>query len=389
MHITRTVPILIFLLIVSISSNLSAQRPNLKFEHITIEQGLSQNSALRVIQDRQGFLWIGTGDGLNKYDGRRFVEYRNDPDDPNSLSDNGAWALYEDRRGVLWIGTFGGGLNALVLDSGQFLRYQHDPNDPPINRRAIALEPDEPRYRLLIVDEKPNNRKLLVKLLSNISSPRSGFDLQEATNGQEAIEVWETWKPHLIWMDLRMPVVDGYEATERIRKLETRNSPFDFAQDDSHGERSRTIPVSSFKFHPIMIAVSASVYEENRKKSLEAGCDDFLRKPVQFDRLLELLRTYLHLDWIYGTDAPTITPPLKTDTDPPEIILPPSPDIKNLLELARLGRARDIHLMLNSLEQQDTSFLPLVTKLRKFAKNYRFKQITEFIRTQEQEVCKL
>ena len=79
-------------------------------------------------------------------------------------------------------------------------------------RRVIALEPGQPRYRLLIVDDKWDNRQLLIKLLNPF-----GFDLREAKNGQEAVEIWETWEPHLIWMDMRMPVMDGYEATKRIR----------------------------------------------------------------------------------------------------------------------------------------------------------------------------
>jgi hypothetical protein len=75
-------------------------------------------------------------------------------------------------------------------------------------RRVIALEPGQPHYRILIVDDNPNNRRLLVKLLTPF-----GFDVQEAVNGQEAIAVWNTFEPHLFWMDMLMPVLDGYEAT--------------------------------------------------------------------------------------------------------------------------------------------------------------------------------
>jgi CheY-like chemotaxis protein len=82
-------------------------------------------------------------------------------------------------------------------------------------RQVIALKPNQPRYRILIVDEKADNRQLLLLLLSPL-----GFDLKEACNGLEAIAIWENWQPHLIWMDMRMPVMNGIEATKLIRTKE-------------------------------------------------------------------------------------------------------------------------------------------------------------------------
>ena len=79
-----------------------------------------------------------------------------------------------------------------------------DISTPTSKRNAIALAPNQAIYRLLIVDDKPINRQLLIKLLNPF-----GFELQEAENGQKAIEIWQNWQPHLIWMDLRMPVMDG------------------------------------------------------------------------------------------------------------------------------------------------------------------------------------
>jgi len=83
----------------------------LRFEHLSLADGLSQNSVLVMLQDSQGFLWFGTQDGLNRYDGYSFTVFKNDPDNPNSLSLNSILALHEDDDGVLWIGTWGGGLN--------------------------------------------------------------------------------------------------------------------------------------------------------------------------------------------------------------------------------------------------------------------------------------
>ncbi|MDH3997841.1 MAG: transporter substrate-binding domain-containing protein, partial [Desulfuromonadales bacterium] len=129
----------------------------------------------------------------------------------------------------------------------------------PTNR-AIAIKPGQPRFRMLIVDDKQDNRQLLNKLLSPF-----GFDLLEAANGQEAIDILKSWKPHLIWMDMRMPVMDGYEATKLIRALGTA-----IAQ-------------------PTIIAVTASVFDENRAAVMAIGCDDIVIKPFQEKAIVEIL----------------------------------------------------------------------------------------------------
>ncbi len=102
----------------------------LTFTHLSIEDGLSQNTALKILQDHLGFIWIGTQDGLNRYDGYEFKVYRYDPDDTTGLSDNDISALYEDRSGTLWVGTKSGGLNQFDRTTGHFTHYRHDPNDP-------------------------------------------------------------------------------------------------------------------------------------------------------------------------------------------------------------------------------------------------------------------
>ncbi len=103
---------------------------DIKFERISLEQGLSGNTVFCVLQDSKGFMWFGTHDGLNRYDGYDFEVYRYIPEDPHSLSDNVVRTIYEDRFGVLWIGTDGGGLNRFDRGSKQFVRYRNDPNDP-------------------------------------------------------------------------------------------------------------------------------------------------------------------------------------------------------------------------------------------------------------------
>jgi len=121
-----------FLVIVTIASHsagLLAQPHALEFERISLEQGLSQSVVTCILQDRKGFMWFGTMDGLNKYDGYGFTVYKHDAQDDNSLSDNSITALYEDRFGTLWIGTRDG-LNRFDRMTECFTHYKHDAANP-------------------------------------------------------------------------------------------------------------------------------------------------------------------------------------------------------------------------------------------------------------------
>ncbi len=119
------------LLFIIISTNhLYAQTEEMKFEHLTPEMGLSQSAVQCIIQDSKGFLWFGTEDGLNKYDGYNFTIYRHNEKDTNSISDNFIWTLFEDSDENLWIGTSSGGLNKFDREKNRFIRFKHDPNEP-------------------------------------------------------------------------------------------------------------------------------------------------------------------------------------------------------------------------------------------------------------------
>ncbi|MEG3894110.1 MULTISPECIES: ATP-binding protein [unclassified Microcoleus] len=136
-------------------------------------------------------------------------------------------------------------------------------------RNVIALEPNQNPYRILIVDDKPLNRQLLIKLLNPL-----GFELKEATNGQEAIEIWDSWEPHLIWMDMRMPVMDGYEATQYIKGT-------------IKGQATA------------IVALTASVLEEERAVILSAGCDAFMRKPFRETDIFDAMHKQIGVRYIY------------------------------------------------------------------------------------------
>ncbi len=139
-------------------------------------------------------------------------------------------------------------------------------------RDAIALAPNQPIYKILIVEDKLENRELLFELLTPV-----GFEVKEACNGLEAISLQKSWSPHLILMDMRMPVMDGYEATQQIRSHTT---------------------------HPvIIIALTGSAFEEDRKAILAIGCDDFIRKPFRPELIFEKLAQHLGIHYIYNSDS--------------------------------------------------------------------------------------
>jgi two-component system sensor histidine kinase ChiS len=139
-------------------------------------------------------------------------------------------------------------------------------------RRVLGVAPGQPTYRLLVVDDKEVNRKLLVKMLAPL-----GFEVREAADGQEAIDVWENWEPHLIFMDMRMPGMDGYEATRRIK-----------ATTKGHAT--------------IIIALTASALEEDREVILSEGCDDYMRKPFREADLLAALEKHLGARFVYAEE---------------------------------------------------------------------------------------
>ena len=138
-----------------------------------------------------------------------------------------------------------------------------------LKRRVVGIDPNQPKYRILVVEDKWENRLLLVKMLTSL-----GFQVREAVNGQQGVLVWETWEPHLIWMDMRMPVMDGYEATKQIK---------------AHLKGQATV----------IIALTASAFDEERTIVLSAGCNDFVRKPFREEVILNKMAKYLGVRYIY------------------------------------------------------------------------------------------
>ncbi|HLP15696.1 MAG TPA: MASE3 domain-containing protein [Bacteroidota bacterium] len=138
---------------------------------------------------------------------------------------------------------------------------------------AIALADGQPRYRLLIAEDQPENRLLLRKLLETFD-----FDLREACNGQEVVAMTGQWHPHLIWMDIRMPVLDGLEATRQIKATDA-------------GAQIR------------IVAVTAHAMEDERRAIMAAGCDDFIRKPFRNAEIIDALVRNLGVQFVYNEES--------------------------------------------------------------------------------------
>ena len=124
----RLTAVFLFFQLIVIAAN--ARQRDLQFARTGIRQGLSHSNVINILQDRKGFLWFGTRDGLNKYDGYKFTIYKNRFGDENSLSQNMVNDLAEDSEGNIWIATWGGGINKYDPKHNTFTCYRHDKNDP-------------------------------------------------------------------------------------------------------------------------------------------------------------------------------------------------------------------------------------------------------------------
>lgn len=228
-------------------------------------------------------------------------------------------------------------------------------SSPPEKQRLIGFV--GLKRKLLLVDDNEANRSMLNKMLS-----RLGFEIIQATDGEDCLHKALEFQPDLILMDLLMPVMDGWEATRRLRHLPELKDT-------------------------VILALSASVYEATRQESILAGCNDFLTKPIETNQLLESLRVHLGLEWVYEDNSSvkkrkTQTPKTESDLAAADSAIVP-PTCESVLTLLRLSSMGDIEAILEEISQLESSnqkLAPFAHHVRQLAKGFQLKQIRVFLK---------
>lgn len=210
--------------------------------------------------------------------------------------------------------------------------------------KVVGIAPNQPTYKILVVDDKPVNRQLLIKLLSPL-----GFEMREATNGQEAIRIWEEYSPHLIWMDMRMPIMDGYEATKIIKST-------------TKGQATA------------IIALTASVLEEEKAMIISTGCDDFLRKPFTEHMIFELLAKHLGVKYIVAETQTALDNSIIGTLICRDLTCMSKEWITHLYDAALEANA---NLIMKLIEEIPTTETHLAQSLAKMVHQFQFEQISD------------
>lgn len=211
-----------------------------------------------------------------------------------------------------------------------------------IDQRVIGIDPsDTTEYRILVVDDKWENRRLLVEWLKDV-----GIQVREAENGRDAVQVWEEWAPQLIWMDMRMPVMDGYEATRRI-KLSTKGQA------------------------TAVLALTASAFEHERAAITAAGCDDFVSKPVRSNQIFEKMAEHLGIKFVYETTQSTNREETSAD-EPITLAALPNQWIVTLQQAAESIDVEAANMVIDWIRANNPA---LADTLADLVANYRFDKL--------------
>lgn len=212
--------------------------------------------------------------------------------------------------------------------------------------RVIGLLEGQPRFRVLIVEDQPENRLLLLNLLEPL-----GFELRVAVNGKEAVELFDQWHPHLIWMDMRMPVMDGMEATRRIKSTEAGA-------------------------HTKIVALTAHALEDERREILAAGCDDFVRKPYRDSEIFDALSTHLGIRFRHS-DSGTSENEANVSTSVADGLreLPPhfADDLLRAVQFLESPRILSVIAHISELNHE------LGERLRRMVENLQYRELLEIL----------
>jgi two-component system sensor histidine kinase/response regulator len=212
-------------------------------------------------------------------------------------------------------------------------------------RRVSGLEPGQPDYRILVVDDRMSNRVLIRQLLEEV-----GFKVQAAVDGQQAVQLSETWQPHLIWMDLRMPVLDGYQATRQIKATITDQTP-------------------------VIIALTATAFEEDKPAVFAAGFDDYVRKPFRAEDIFDTMAEHLGLEFIYQ-DLSEVKDlgdtQLHAEPDSADLVDLPADWVTQMRQAATRGEKQRVLDLVEQIREDHTA---LAKGLAALANDFRFDRL--------------
>jgi signal transduction histidine kinase/FixJ family two-component response regulator len=240
-----------------------------------------------------------------------------------------------------------------IASQGKIIGYESRDEGLTSTSEGEACMPRQ-KIKVMVVDDRWENRSVVVNLLEPL-----GFELLEAENGREGLDKALQELPEVIITDISMPIMNGYEMLQQLRQSSS-------CQDI------------------VVIVSSASVFESDRFKSLDAGANDFLPKPLQADLLLVSLQNHLQLTWTYESTSQTseVATLCKTTAigiDPNEIVPPPTEELELLFDLSRKGLINNILEELERIENIDCKFMPFILQIRQFAQSFQIKKIRTFI----------
>ncbi len=231
----------------------------------------------------------------------------------------------------------------VAFQSGGFLLQAEADFHPPIR----GYKGD--RRRVLVVDDRPENRLVLLNLLEPL-----GFEIKLAENGWEAVAETKRQRPDIILMDLVMPLMMGFEAIANIRKSYALNE----------------LPI---------IAVSASGFDIDQTESHRVGCNDFISKPVEVDKVLAMLQKQLGLEWLYESVETSVPVEVEISGEP-TLVTPPLPELEVIYEQARLGNMERLQQQALYLEKLSVEYQPFARHIYRLAETFDDKQIQELVK---------
>jgi signal transduction histidine kinase/DNA-binding NarL/FixJ family response regulator len=210
---------------------------------------------------------------------------------------------------------------------------------------VVKLAPGQPEYRVLIVEDQRENQLLLTQLMETV-----GFQVKIAENGAQGVQLFQSWQPHFIWMDRRMPVMDGMEATRRIRQLPA----------------GKAVKI---------VAVTASAFAEQRSEMLEAGMDDYVRKPFRADEVYHAMSDHLGVKYLYKEAAES--PEEKVPLTPGMLETLPEGLRSDFREALELLDSERIDAIIQQIAAYDRA---LHKALSQFAANFDYPAILRLLR---------